>query len=74
MAAGEEAAQGGAEAEHDSAWEALERVNLVEFEIPGRAPKTGVCVSGEEAWKVLRALETRPEAPPRPAEGEPTVR
>ena len=45
-----------------AAWEALEAVSLVEFEMPGRPRKAGICVNGEEgghgneARKVLRAL------------------
>ena len=56
-----------------AAWEAMERVNLVEFEMPGKAPRRGVCVNSEEARKVLRALGVKPEAPQAPAEGELTV-
>ena len=56
-----------------AAWEALERVNLVEFEMKGKAPKRGVCVNSEEARKVLRALGVKPQAPQAPAEGERTV-
>ena len=56
-----------------AAWEALERVNLVEFEMKGKAPKRGVCVNSEEARKVLRALGVKPQAPQPPAEGELTV-
>ena len=56
-----------------AAWEALERVNLVEFEMKGKAPKRGVCVNSEEARKVLRALGVKAQAPQPPAEGELTV-
>ena len=56
-----------------AAWATLERVNLVKFELPGRAAKTGVCVNGVEARKVLRRLGVRPGAPQPPAEGERTV-
>ena len=54
-------------------WEAMERVNLVEFEMKGKAPKRGVCVNSQEARKVLRALGVKPEAPQPPAERELTV-
>ena len=56
-----------------AAWEALERVNLVEFEMKGKAPKRGVCVNSEEARKVLRALGVKAQAPQPPGEGELTV-
>ena len=56
-----------------AAWEALERVNLVEFEMRGKAPRRGVCVNSQEARKVLRALGVKPKAPQPPAEGELTV-
>ena len=56
-----------------AAWEALERVNLVEFEMRGKAPRRGVCVNSQEARKVLRALGVKPQAPQPPAEGERTV-
>ncbi len=58
-----------------AAWEALEAVNLVEFEMPGRPRKAGICVNGEEgghgneARKVLRALGVALEAPQPPKTG-----
>ena len=39
-----------------AAWDALETVSLVEFELPGGQRKAGVCVNGEhgsEAYQVL---------------------
>ena len=56
-----------------AAWEALERVNLVEFEMRGKVPRRGVCENSQEARKVLRALGVKPQAPQPPAEGELTV-
>ena len=56
-----------------AAWEALERVNLLEFEMKGKAPKRGVCVNSEEARKVLPALGVKAQAPQPPGEGERTV-
>ena len=59
-----------------AAWEALEAVSLVEFEMPGRPPKAGICVNGEEgghgneARKVLRALGVALEAPQPPENGD----
>ena len=59
-----------------AAWRALEAVSLVEFEMPGREPKTGVCINGKEgapgneARQVLRALGVRPQAPQPPATGD----
>ncbi len=58
-----------------AAWEALEAVSLVEFEMPGRPRKAGICVTGEEgghgneARKVLRALGVALEAPQPPQTG-----
>ena len=59
-----------------AAWEALEAVSLVEFEMPGRPRKAGICVTGEEgghgneARKVLRALGVALEAPQPPQNGD----
>ena len=59
-----------------AAWEALEAVSLVEFEMPGRPRKAGICVNGEEgghgneARKVLRALGVALEAPQHPENGD----
>ncbi len=49
-----------------AAWDALETVSLVEFELPGGQRKAGVCVNGEhgsEAYQVLQALGAKLEAP-----------
>ena len=59
-----------------AAWAALEAVSLVEFEMPGRPRKAGICVNGEEgghgneARKVLRALGVALEAPQPPQNGD----
>ncbi len=59
-----------------AAWEALEAVSLVEFEMPGRPRKVGICVNGEEgghgneARQVLRALGVALEAPQPPQNGD----
>lgn len=49
-----------------AAWDALETVSLVEFELPGGQRKAGVCVSGQygsEAYQVPQALGAKLEAP-----------
>ena len=58
-----------------AAWEALGAVSLVEFEMPGRPRKAGICVNGEEGGhgnevrNVLRALGVALEAPQPPKMG-----
>ena len=56
-----------------AAWDALETVSLVEFELPGGQRKAGVCVNGEqgsEAYQVLQALGVPLEVPPAPESGD----
>ena len=56
-----------------AAWDALETVSLVEFELPGGQRKAGVCVNGEqgsEAYQVLQALGVTLEVPPAPESGD----
>ena len=50
-----------------AAWDTLEKVSLVEFELPGGQRKAGVCVNGEqgsEAHQVLQALGVKVEVVP----------
>ena len=55
------------------AWQAVEAVQLVEFELDKERVKSGVCVNGDansEARKVLRAVGARLQAPKPPTQGE----
>ena len=45
-----------------AAGKAMERVNLVEFEMRGKALKRGACVRSETTRKVLRAPGVKPGA------------
>ena len=59
-----------------AAWDALEAVSLVEFELPGGQRKAGVCVNdgeGSEAYQVLQALGAKLEAPQVPEGVDPTI-
>ena len=65
--------QAGVELSSQRAWQAVEAVQLVEFELDKERVKSGVCVNGDansEARQVLRAVGARLQAPKPPTQGE----
>ena len=65
--------QAGVELSSQRAWQAVEAVQLVEFELDKERVKSGVCVNGaanSEARQVLRAVGATLQAPKPPSQGE----
>ena len=65
--------EAGVDLSSQRAWQALEAVHLVEFELDKERVKSGVCVNGDansEARKVLRAVGATLQAPKPPSPGE----
>ena len=65
--------QAGVDLSSQRAWQVLEAVHLVEFELDQERVKTGVCVNGDanrEARQVLRAVGATLRAPKPPSQGD----